>query len=120
MAEVLRFAEAGGGTSLALAEVALFVAGLQHAPVLQHDADAAGEAQRQQKPFHGCGEYLGSAHLAAKLDKVLFFVAAITSTHGHQSLGEGRILVIRCGDRIAVNFLSQGCNTKEAVEIFWS
>src|SRR5271166_4495525 len=50
---------------LSLPEVALLIAGLQHAPVLDHDADLSGELQRPQKLFHGRRKHFRAAYLAA-------------------------------------------------------
>ena len=51
------------------AEVSLFVAGLEHASVLDDDAEASVEAQLVQQALGGGGEDFRLLHLAAQLEK---------------------------------------------------
>ena len=57
----------GKGVPFALGEIAFFVAGLEDFAVLNDYADPAGKAQGTQQTFHGGGQDLGRAHLAASV-----------------------------------------------------
>ena len=85
---------------------------------MHHHADTPAKADRLQQVLHSRRKHLGRPHFSAKFNKILFFVAVLHSDHvepiPHKSL------VIKYGDRIAVNFQSQGRYTNRAVEIFIS
>ncbi len=54
-----------------LAEVALLVAGLQHAAILHHHADPARKVELAQKPLHGGRQDLGGTHLRRNSPKLV-------------------------------------------------
>lgn len=67
-----------------LMKVPLFITGLQHAAILDHDAKPARKMKRPQKPLHGRGKHFGRAHLAAKLAKVVFLILSIPNVQHKQ------------------------------------
>ncbi len=87
-----------------MAEIALFVARLQYAPVLHHHAHLPCEAKRQQKPLHGRRQHFRRLHLSPKLPETLLFVHfLIRFVVCHRAFWP-----LGCRDPIDVNFHGQG------------
>src|SRR5579875_4073463 len=63
-------------------EITFFVAGLQDAAVLHHDAEPAGKAQTAEQLLHGGGEQIGFPDFVAEFGKDLVFAGWFRVVHG--------------------------------------